>query len=188
MGLFLIGSTECEYMMLDVNNFKAATFLTSLDRGGDVRRWNVKYALGNKHLYFQFIFFILCNHEDIPFCIVNTSHCQRWQLKKIACLLTKRSSGEAMIRALHKVHNNTPYNSQLTLVPRGLRKWQILQASKLLTNADISRPKEIKGSSALSQTWLLPCLPSLGSTEPSSPFLLTNPTTTGRPQIIICCI
>lgn len=31
--------------------------------------------------------------------------------EKIALLLTKHSSGEAMTRAFHKVRNNTPYNS-----------------------------------------------------------------------------
>lgn len=111
-----------------------------------------KYTLGNKHLYFPLIFFTLCNDEDISFCIVNTSYWQCWQLGKIACLLTKRSSEEARIWALHKVHNNTPYNSQFTFLPRGLRKWQGLWRCALAANKhDISRSKAIKGRSALSQ-------------------------------------
>lgn len=130
--------------------FQSSNIFYQVWMGRRNKKVNCKYTLGNKHLYFPFIFFILCNDEDISFCTVNTSYCQCWQLNKIACLLTKRSSGEAMIRALHEVHN-TPYNSQLTLLPRGLRKWQGLQCALAANKWGISRSKAIKGRSALSQ-------------------------------------
>lgn len=138
-----------------------------------------KYTLGNKHLYFPFIFFILCNDEDISFCIVNTSYCQCWQLRKIACLLTKHSSGEAMIRALHKVHNNTPYNSQLTFLSRGLCKWQGLWCALAANKLDISRSKAIKGRSGLSQG-----VPFCPAERPQLTLSIDHPKT---PYKMICC-
>lgn len=55
-----------------------------------------------------------------------------------------------MIRALHEVHNNTPYNSQLTFLPRGLRKCRGLQCAVAFNKQDTSRSKTIKGRCALS--------------------------------------
>lgn len=38
---FLIGSTECEYVMVEVNNFKAATFLKKFGQEAEIRSWNI---------------------------------------------------------------------------------------------------------------------------------------------------
>jgi len=63
--------------MLNVNNFNAAIFFNKFGQGRRNKKVKCKYTLGNKHLYFSFTFFVLCNDEDVSFYIVNTSYCQR---------------------------------------------------------------------------------------------------------------